>query len=227
MSSPLGRCCVVIPAYNAADTVADLVRRAKAHGLPVFVINDGSTDATAALASKEGAVVISHLRNEGKGMALRTGFEHALREDYEGIVTMDSDGQHDPSEIEWLIREGMRQHAGIAVGNRMGDGVAMPAARRWTNRLMSALVSAVAHQRIPDTQCGFRFIRREVLTDLPLHAARFDIETELLLGAARRRWKIISVPVRAIYTARRSHIRPLADGARFLGLLAQFLLGRR
>ena len=92
-----GRYCVVIPAFNAANTIGALVRGIKRQGLPVVVVNDGSADETAPIASAEGAVVISHLRNEGKGRALRTGFEHALRAQYDGVITMDSDGQHDPA----------------------------------------------------------------------------------------------------------------------------------
>jgi hypothetical protein len=105
----------------------------------------------------------------------------------------------------------------------------MPAARRWTNRLMSALVSALVRQRIPDSQCGLRLIRREVLSSLRLRASRFDLESELLLEASRGRWKIVSVPVRAIYDGHASHIQPMSDGWRFVRILLRYahLLWRR
>lgn len=221
-----GRYCVVIPAFEAAETIGELVRQAKTHRLPVIVVDDGSKDRTAAVASAQGAVVISHLKNQGKGRALRTGFEYALRERYEGIVTLDSDGQHDPSEIPQLIRAGEVQHAGLVLGNRMSNGHVMPENRRATNRLMSRMISAVARQPIPDTQCGFRFIRRELLEQVPLRSTRYEIESELVLRAAARKWKIISVPVKAIYEQHRSHIRPLRDGVRFLALLARHLVWR-
>src|SRR3990167_9291399 len=89
-----GRYCVVIPAFNAAETIGALLRSIKRQGLPVVVVNDGSADETAPIASAEGAVVISHLRNEGKGRALRTGFEHALRAQYDGVITMDRSEEH-------------------------------------------------------------------------------------------------------------------------------------
>ena len=155
-----GRYCVVIPAFNAADTIGALVRGVKQQGLPVLVVNDGSDDQTAPVASQEGAVVISHLRNHGKGRALRTGFEYALRAQYDGVITMDSDGQHDPAEIPSLIQAGERQHAGVVVGNRMAT-TTMPPIRRWVNRLMSGIVSAVARQPMPDSQSGFRLIHKE------------------------------------------------------------------
>jgi hypothetical protein len=124
---------------------------------------------------------------------------------------------------------GEREHAAIVLGNRMAQAGQMPPVRRWTNRLMSTLVSALVRQWIPDSQCGLRLIRREVLPALTLRASRYDLESELLLQAARSRWKIVSVPVRAIYDGRPSHIRPLADMCRFVGVLVRHagLLVRR
>lgn len=219
-----GRYCVVIPALNAASTIGGLIRQIRALGLAAVVIDDGSHDQTAPIASAQGALVISHLRNLGKGCALRTGFDYALRSRFDGVVTMDSDGQHDPSEIPKLIHAGELQHAGMVIGDRMGNGLAMPAVRRWTNGLMSAVVSTIARQRIPDSQCGFRVIRREILETVPLQAKRFEIETELVCALAARRWKIVSVPIRSIYRSQASHIQPLRETARFLGVLLRHLI---
>ena len=218
------RYCVVIPAYNAARTIGGLVSEVIACGYPAFVIDDGSQDTTTAVATSYGAVVISHMRNQGKGTALRTGFAHVLRSRYGGVVTMDSDGQHDPSEISKLIQAGELYQAGIVIGNRMADDKAMPPARQITNRVMSRIVSSLVRQPIPYTQSGFRFIRREVLENVPLRARRFDIETELVLGASFRRWKIISVPVRTIYLQQDSHIRPFTDGVRFVRVILRHMI---
>ena len=222
-----GRYCVVIPAFNAAATIGTLIQSVKLHGLDVIVVDDGSQDTTASVASAHGALVISHLENVGKGRALRTGFEHILRTPYDGVITMDSDGQHDPTDLPRLIEEGERQHAGITLGNRLTDGTLMPMSRRWTNRLMSCIVSRLARQRIPDSQCGYRFIRKEVLADVPLRSRCFEIETELLCRAAARRWKIISVPVRTIYAEdHASYIRPVRDAFRFISVILRHVLGR-
>ena len=221
-----GRYCVVMPAFDAAKTIAGLVQRIKAQGIDVVVVDDGSHDQTAALAAKQGALVISHLHNQGKGRALRTGFEYALRSGYDGVITMDSDGQHDPQEIPQLIRAAEVQHAALVLGNRMTDGALMPPARCWTNQVMSRLVSAVTRQAVPDSQCGFRFIRKEVLASVPLRAKCFEIETELVLGAATHRWKIISVPIKTIYQGHESYIEPLRDGVRFLGVMLRYLIWR-
>ena len=222
-----GKYCVVIPAFDAATTIGKVVHRIKEQGLGVVVVDDGSHDRTATIAAEQGALVISHLRTQGKGRALRTGFEHALRSRYDGVITMDGDGQHDPVEIAQLIQAGERQHAGVVVGNRLPNGAAMPPLRRWTNQMMSGIVSVVIRQPIPDSQCGFRFIRKEVLEQVPLRAKRFEIETELLCAAARYRWKIISVPIRSIYQDHQtSHIRPVRDTIRFLGVILRHLIRR-
>jgi glycosyltransferase involved in cell wall biosynthesis len=225
-----GRYCAIIPAYQAAQTIAQVVRRVKQHGVAAIVIDDGSVDQTVALATEAGALVISHLHNEGKGKALRTGFDHALRAGFDGIITLDSDGQHDPEEIPALIRAGEVQHAGLVLGNRMGSSAgAMPPLRRVINRVMSRLISLLTRQPIPDSQCGFRLLRRELLQAIsPLSATRYDIETEIILAAAAKHWKIISVPVKSLYDPKqhRSHIRPARDTWRFLALLARRLSRR-
>lgn len=218
------RYCVVIPTFQSAETIEELVRQLKRQPFAVVVVDDGSRDLTASLAAQQGALVISHLRNQGKGCALRTGFAYALRCRYDGVITMDSDGQHDPEEIPNLVRAGELQHAGIVLGNRMADGRSMPPVRRWTNRIMSTVVSALARQRIPDSQCGFRFIRKEVLESIPLRTTRFELETELLLAAAARRWKIVSVPIRSIYHRHKSHIRPVRDALRFLRVILRYVV---
>ncbi len=221
------RTCVVIPAYNAAKTLGPLVRQIRQMGLEAVVIDDGSTDETARIASDAGMLVISHLDNQGKGAAIRSGFAFALQHGYDAVVTLDSDGQHDPREIPRLLEACSQSRAAVVVGNRLQHGMAMPSVRRWTNRLMSWIVSALARQPIPDSQCGFRLIRREALSALHLSCRRFEIETEVLLDAARRGWTIASVPIRTIYDGHTSHIRPVRDGVRFLRLIARYLWPRR
>ena len=215
--------CAILPALNASATVGRLIERVRQLGLDPIVINDGSTDETVQVATAAGARVISHVSNQGKGLALRSGFAFALQAGYDAVVTLDSDGQHDPEDIPRLLEVCRAQQASIVVGHRIIDGERMPALQRWTNRLMSALVSAVARQPIPDSQCGLRVIRRDVLQALRLTGERFDLETELLLAAGVRGWTIRSVPIRTIYQqAHRSHIQPVRDGLRFVGLVVRY-----
>ena len=222
-----GRYCVIIPAFDAMQSIGALVRGVRDQHLDVVVVNDGSKDRTAHAASANGALVISHLHNLGKGAALQTGFRHTLRAGYEGVITMDSDGQHDPADLGRFIEAAQRDGVGVVVGNRMGNDRAMPFLRRWTNRVMSGIVSQLIRQRVPDSQCGFRFIRREVLAAIPLEATHFDIETELLLAAARGGWRLGSVPILTIYGNHHSHIRPVRDGLRFMWVVLRYLVSRR
>lgn len=217
--------CVLIPAYNAAETIGPLVRQTRQLGLSTLVVNDGSQDQTAAQALAAGAHVLHHAENRGKGAALRTGFAFVMRSPYDTVVTLDSDGQHDPRDIPHLLDAVVRLEAAIVVGQRSLEDVRMPLSRRWTNRVMSSIVSAMARQPLPDSQSGFRAIRRDALLALPLSSSRFEIETELLLAASRRRLSIAFVPVRTIYESQHSHIRPLQDGARFVHLIARHLFG--
>jgi glycosyltransferase involved in cell wall biosynthesis len=220
------RSCAVLPAYNAALHIGPLVRAVRRLGLDAIVIDDGSTDATARQAAGAGARVVSHARNLGKGRALRTGFAQALRDGYTRVVTMDSDGQHDPADIPRLLEAA--ETALVVIGDRRIDRHRMPPARRATNRLMSAIVSRVAGQSIPDTQCGFRCLHRSALERFSLTTDRYELETELLLQAAAAGCRIASVPVRTIYQEQVSGIRPLPDAWRFLRLLARHVsAGRR
>ena len=220
----MARTCVILPAYNAEATIGPLVRRIKALSLAPIVVNDGSTDGTARVSTDAGAFVMSHVSNRGKGVALRTGFHYAVQTGFDYVVTMDSDGQHDPEEIPKLLAAA--EHAAIVIGHRQ-DGDRMPASRRLTNRLMSAIVSRLIRQRIPDFQCGFRVFRAHVLKDMSLSTAHFDLETEVLLAAARHGWMIASVPVRTIYHSHGSHIHPLVDGLRFIRLITWYVLNPR
>lgn len=217
------RSCAVIPSYNASTTIGPLVRQAKQLGLEVVVVNDGSTDHTARIAIESGATVVSHLHNQGKGAALRTGFALALQSDYDPIVTLDSDGQHDPSEIPKFLTALQTSDVGIVVGHRLAHPDTMPGVRWWTNRAMSAVISSLARQSIPDSQCGFRAIRRRVLETVRLSACHFELETELLLAARQAGWSIASVPVRSIYDHHQSHIHPLIDGWRFVRVVVRYL----
>ncbi len=218
------RSCVVIPAYNAAKTLSPLIRHIRQLKLDAVVVNDGSTDDTAQVAAASGALVISHLANHGKGVAIRSGFAFAVETDYDAVVIMDGDGQHDPAELPRFLEEAARDGVAMVVGNRVQERWRMPRIRRWTNQVMSRVVSWVARQDIPDSQCGFRVIRREVLEQMRLSCRHFDIETELVLAASRGGWRISSIPIHAIYEHHSSHIQPIVDGLRFVRLVLRYLL---
>lgn len=216
------RCCVIIPAYNAAAVVGGIVAEVQRQGFDVVVVDDGSHDETAAAAGRFGAVVLRARVNHGKGWALRKAFRYALRQGYDAVVTMDADGQHDPAELQRFLTAAAAHRAEMVVGNRLHQPGPMPRVRRWTNRLMSAVLSRLAQQRVPDTQCGYRLIHRRLLAECRLLSRRYDIESELVLEAALRRARIMSVPITAIYGGERSQIHPWRDTWRFVRLVSRY-----
>jgi glycosyltransferase involved in cell wall biosynthesis len=218
--------CVIIPAYNAAASLGPLVRAVCAQGLDVIVVDDGSSDATGRIAKEQGAQVVPLQANCGKGIALRAGFRHAVDAGYAGVVTMDGDGQHNPQDLPLLLKSAEKSAAKVVVGNRMSEARAMPWVRRLTNQTMSRIISALIRQKVPDSQCGFRFIHREVLENTRLTATHYDIETELLLAAGRKGWSVVSEPIHTIYGGQESHIRPVRDTFRFLRLVARHVCSR-
>jgi glycosyltransferase involved in cell wall biosynthesis len=217
------RTIAFIPAYNEAARVAAVVAKTRPLVNEVVVIDDGSTDDTSAVARAAGATVLRHAQNRGKGVAIATALEFFGKSDAEFAVFLDADGQHDADEIPRLVETAQATGACIVVGSRMNDTIGMPLMRRLTNRFTSWLTGYLAQQRIPDSQCGFRLLRRAVLADLRLTTGSFETETEMLIQAARAGHKLASVPIRTIYReGRHSRIRPCRDTIRFIQLAVRY-----
>jgi len=191
------------------------------------VIDDGSTDNTAEKAEKEGAKVISHDKNLGKGEALKTGFAVAVNEGYDAVIIMDGDAQHSPKDIAKLMRAAEKNPNTLMVGNRMSNASNMPLARKLTNRFMSLLVSAICRQNIPDSQCGFRFIRTDLLKKIKIDSSRFEVESEILVKASAAGVKIISVPIETLYGREASQINPFWDTCRFIYFLLKLVVSKK
>lgn len=213
----------LIPCYFEAKHIRDVAQRALAQLDTVLVVDDGSTDATAAEAGAAGAEVIRHELNQGKGAAIKTGLRAlSARRGIEYVLVLDGDGQHLPEEIPHFIEEANRSGVSMIVGNRMSDLRAMPFVRRLTNRFMSSQISAVCEQEIPDTQCGFRMFHRELAAQLcAAPSTKYDYETEMLVIASRLGCRIAAVPVSTIYGDEKSKIHPVRDTLRFFKLMAR------
>ncbi len=210
---------IIIPAYNEAAAIALLAQSIKAIGYDLLVIDDGSIDATADLAKKHGAQVIAAAQKSGKGNALRMGFDYALKHKYDAVIAMDGDGQHDPSDIDRFIQCHQKTKAQVINGNRMHAPRGMPWVRLATNAFMSWLISMVCRQPVPDTQCGFRFLTTDVLRNVHLESSDFEIETEMLIKASKKGFKIASVPIQTIYRNEVSKIQPFKDTLRFIAYI--------
>ncbi len=213
---------VIIPAYNEGRAFAETLKTLKDKEISVLAIDDGSIDETYAVAKKWADVVIRSKKNLGKGVSLRKGISYLLaNEDFDYLITMDADGQHSPDDIDQFLREAKGGNS-FVVGNRMNNPSGMPYIRIITNRFMSWLISKITGQDIPDTQCGFRMIKREVLEKIAIKTKKFEIESEILIKAANLGFDIKSMPVRSIYFANpQSKIRPLRDTLRFIKFISR------
>ncbi len=203
---------VVIPAYQAAATIAEVVSRTSraVPGATVYVVDDGSTDGTSGAGSGQEATVLVHARNRGKGAALATGIEAALEGGADVIITLDADGQHPPEEIPGLAAPVLAGAADVTLGARARSG-AMPWGRRCTNWLSAALASRIAGTGVPDAQSGFRALSRRAAQAVRPGEQGYDFETAFLLAALAQGLRVRFVPVSTVYDGRPSHFRPWAD----------------
>jgi glycosyltransferase involved in cell wall biosynthesis len=219
------RVSCVIPAFNAAETLAPVARsvRERLPDAVVVVVDDGSSDGTSAVALRCADVVVRHAVNRGKGAALRTGIARALSAGCDLVLTIDADGQHPAELVPALLEAAASAH--VVVGARARRGTSMPLQRRVTNWLSSAALSALAGCSIPDSQSGFRVIRREVLERIEPMGDRYDFEAELLVRAAREGYRIASVRVPTVYSGA-SHFRPVRDSVSLIRTMVRLSRGR-
>lgn len=215
---------IVIPAHNEAKTIASLVGAVRALNYDCIVIDDGSIDNTDSIALKAGALVLKTSVKSGKGSALKMGFDYAIKNGYEAVIAMDGDGQHSPSDIAVFVSCYQNTSADIISGNRMNNHRGMPFVRLATNRFMSWIISFFCHQHIPDTQCGFRLIKTKVLELIKIESSDFEIETEMLIKASKKGFKIAAVDIQTIYRDEVSKINPVRDTFRFIAYLWRELL---
>ena len=197
----------LIPAYNEETRLAGVVAGAIQH-LPVLVVDDGSTDATAPVAQDAGASVVIQEPNQGKGAALQAGFRRAIDRGYEAVVTLDADGQHDPAEIPKFLTAYRTGGAELIIGRR--DFSQMPPVRRLANWLGGLAFSWALGQRVPDNQSGYRLIGRRLMQAmLDSEEQGFEYEVEMITVCVRYGFDLDWVPIRTIYAGESSHINPL------------------
>jgi glycosyltransferase involved in cell wall biosynthesis len=218
------RILALVPAHDEAQRIGAVVEGARRH-VPVLVVDDGSTDETAAAAERAGATVVAQSPNQGKGAALRAGFAAALARDAEAVVTLDGDGQHDPAEIPAFLGAYARraiegEAVQLIVGKR--DFRRMPPIRRLANGLGTVVLSAAVGRWIADNQSGYRLIGRRLMQAmLDSREDGFAFEVEMIAVCLRERWPIDWLPIRTIYAGEPSHIKPGQHLREFLAVSKQ------
>jgi len=190
------RVCALIPAYNAATTLGRVVQETQKYVPMVIVVDDGSVDDTMRVAQEHGARTLRHATNQGKGEALKLGFQKAREWGCDVVVTLDADGQHDPREIPRLI-EAYRSSGDrpVVLGSRVGQLPSMRKIRQLSNKTGTALISRLAGRRIEDSQTGFRVIPVDTWIDADVRGSRFDAEAEFLIKACRLGYPLRQVRV--------------------------------
>ncbi len=221
----MSRFIIVIPVFDEARTIGRIVALAQSYA-PVLVVDDGSTDRTAAEASLAGAMVLSLGRRGGKGAALHAGAAAAARAGAEWIVTLDGDGQHDPRDIPLIcaVAEGMP--TAIVVGGRLRHARRLARGRLNACRVASFFVDWITGAPILDTQSGFRCYPLALFDEIRARHGGFVLETALLVESARRGRPITEVDIREGQAPDRpSRFRPVVDGCSVAGYLASRVIG--
>ncbi len=211
---------ILIPCYNEDNTISEVGDSIRRSGYDYLIVNDGSTDKTSYLLKINSLKHIEYTHNKGKGYAIKYGAKYLITKGYGYIVVMDSDGQNDLKDIgSFYTALKLHPDAKIIIGNRFHNARTMPAVRYYTNRCMSWLISKLANKSISDTQCGMRLAHKDVF-DLETKSRNFEYESEQLIKAGRKGFKIISIPITCIYNKERvSKMRPIKDTIRFFKMI--------
>jgi glycosyltransferase involved in cell wall biosynthesis len=216
-----------LPAYNEEKTIAKVTIGASRYVDKVLVVDDGSSDATAEIAEKLGAIVVKHQRNLGKGAAVRTMFQWARMNNVDIMVTLDADGQHLPEEIPKVLKPLIGETADICVGSRfVGEAISeMPKHRQLGAKAITGVVSSLSGLPIRDSESGFRAYGKKALSVLTPAEMGMGAEASMLLQAGEKGLTIAEVPISVVYKdlARPSARNPLYHGLDVLGSIMKYV----
>jgi glycosyltransferase involved in cell wall biosynthesis len=215
---------VVIPAYNAEKTIAGVVKELIKYGFEkdnIIVVNDGSYDCTLDMIRGQGVTLLQHEKNLGKGAALKDGFAAAAVMNLKKVFVIDADAQHRVSDAgEFLKLNGSYD---MVIGQRTDILSSMPLHRQLSNRTVNLVVSLLSGVRTTDVQCGFRFLDLKIFDRMHLRTNNYQTESEMVIRAARSKYRIGFVPISTIYGDEKSHIRGFIDTMRFVNMAVRFL----
>ena len=221
--------CVLIPTYNNAGTLRDVVSDVLNYSSDVIVVNDGSTDSSRQILESFGdtITVVDYKNNEGKGTALKRGFKKAIEMGYEYAITIDSDGQHYPEDLPKFVKAIAENEGSLIIGERDLSNVDINGKSSFANKFSNFWFCVQTGRNLKDTQTGYRAYPLKHLYGLSLLTSRYEAELELLVFASWNGVKIISMPIRVYYppqSERISHFKPALDFTR-ISILNTILCG--
>ena len=190
----------VIPAYNEEQRIAAVVRDAEKYVSKVIVVDDGSADLTAAIASDEGAKVVQHAENCGAGAATMTGVKAARMLKADIVVTLDADEQHNPHDIPAMLEPIKEGKADIVFANRFGRKNSIPVIRRFANAAGNLITFMATGKWASDSQCGFKAFGPRAVRELDLRMSGYEFCTEIVRETAKNKWKMKEVPTKVLYS---------------------------
>ena len=208
-SKSKSKVCAIIPFFNEEQFIRDIISDTLKYVDLVIAVNDGSIDNSEKLIQNiSNVIILSFPKNHGKGFALQNGFDECLKRNFEFIITLDGDNQHDPDFIPAFIKD--LDKYDIVIGNRLGEIKNMPFMRILSNKITSILLSLKTKQKIIDSQCGFRAYRSEVLKKVKTTSSGYEAESEILILASRMGFNIGFIEIPTVYADEKSKIKPVA-----------------
>lgn len=186
---------VISPAYNQEENIARLIENIKEYSSKVIIVTDGSTDKTAQIAFESGAIILKQINKRGKGNAIIRGIEASKSLSSDIIIIIDSDGQHDPKEIPGLIKPIIEEDYDMVIGSRFLGVIKTSSVNKIGNYVLNFLHFILTFKWLTDTESGFRAFKAEKLYSFNLKATHYEIESDILLEALRKKLKIKEVPI--------------------------------
>ena len=225
---------LLIPAYNEEKYIGQVIKNCASYHLDMIIIDDGSSDGTAEEVKKirpsnnYRLILLQHHKNNGKGAALDTGFKYALKKNYQGVITLDADAQHDTKEIKKFLQMIEKENPDLIIGSRFQNHQGMPFLRLTTNYFTSWVISKLAGQKIEDVQSGFRYISNKVIKNIELKTKNFETEPELILKTCWSNYKVKNLPISTIYyDGFVSEVNKFTDTIKFFKLMIRSLIWKR
>lgn len=194
-----GKIWVIVPAHNEEKYIGDIINKIKKHASNIIVVDDGSKDDTYKIAKKTGVIVLKHIINLGKGAALKTGCDYALKKGAEAFVVMDADAQHDPDEIPKFIKD--LNGNDIVFGYRK-ERKSMPLVLKFGNWLIHVLTKLLYQTDVKDTQCGYRAFTKSAYKKIKWKASDYSMESEMIANAGKNKLRYIEMPIQTYYLNR-------------------------
>ena len=224
------RTLAIIPCYNEEISIGTVVLKTKQHVDAVLVVDDGSMDDTATIAKQAGAIVISHKKNQGKSIAIKTGFKYALAHNFDYVVTIDGDGQHNPSEIPAVLENVVNKGHDISIGFRFGNNTEMPFWRKIGKRILDYATSFGNGGHVTDSQCGFRAFNKKAVESLTrsMNGEAFSVESEQLIRAHELGLGVANTTVTCKYKNLKTSTKgPASHGASVLSYIIWLVAQKR